>query len=62
VWELFQSRPKKIVTYDEIAKVTWGDEVDTKFSLEAIAKLIDRLRRKFKPKTIYSVRGTGFYV
>jgi len=54
-----------IVTFDEIADVIWKDNVCEKFSLYAIAKLIERIRKKLKQNgiinnLIHTQRGKGY--
>jgi hypothetical protein len=56
----------KIYSYDEIADILWEDDSDAKFSLYAIAKVIENIRRKLKYQglqgnLIKTVRGKGYY-
>lgn len=53
------------VSYDEFADILWGKEVDEKFSLAAITKLIERLRKKIEeqgifPSIIQTSKGYGY--
>lgn len=53
------------VSIDDIADMLWRDLVDEKYSLYAIAKVIENIRRKVRTlgvnqKVIYTVRGTGY--
>lgn len=57
----------KVVSFDIIADTIWGDKVDDKFSLEAMAKVIENLRRKIKKlgimrEVIFTKRGQGYYL
>lgn len=63
--KLFIEKSSEVVTYDDIAMIIWKDEWRVKFSLEAIAKAISRLRVKLSgnnlPKNlILTVRGIGY--
>ncbi len=42
-----------VVSFDQIGDVMWGDESSNKFSLYAIAKVIERIRHKIEKKGIY---------
>jgi hypothetical protein len=55
----------KLISFDEIANSIWGSQVDDKFSLSAIAKLIQNLRIKIrnqgiKKEVIFTKRGSGY--
>lgn len=59
------SRPHEVVTFDEAAEAIWKDEMDSKFSLYALAKTFENLRRKIKNQGIYkevirTQRGSGY--
>jgi len=43
-----------VVTYDEIAYVVWKNKADKKFSLYAISKLVQRIRRKITVMGLHS--------
>lgn len=54
-----------IITFDEIANLIWKEKADDKFSLEAIAKLVENLRKKIKSlginkELIFTKRGKGY--
>jgi len=55
----------KIVSFEEISTQLWGNAIEKKFSLEAIAKIIERLRDKLKKEglkreVIFTKRGRGY--
>lgn len=55
----------KVVDYDSIASALWGKDELNKFSLYAIAKTIQNIRKKFRnegvnKEIIKSVRGLGY--
>ncbi len=62
--DLLQKNCNQLVTNDQIADVVWGEYVEEKYSLYAISKLIDRLRRKIYENSgrnvIHSQRGVGY--
>lgn len=65
VLENFINNKNKVVTYDRIADLIWKDKSFEKFSLYAISKLIERIRKKIKAtgiKTnlIHTQRKEGF--
>lgn len=54
-----------IVSFEEISYLLWGNIIDKKFSLEAISKIIERLRLKIKSdgvkrEVIFTKRGRGY--
>ncbi len=56
-----------IFTYDEVADILWKDKADEKFSLYAIAKVIENIRTKLRAQglrsdTIRTIRGCGYYL
>lgn len=62
---LLQQNEGSIVSFDEVANTLWGSKVDDKFSLEAIAKVIENLRKKIKglginKEVIFTKRGSGY--
>lgn len=55
------------VTYDEIADILWPDDADNKFSLQAIAKVIERIRYSIhssgiKQQLIYNIKEQGYLI
>ena len=55
----------KILDFDQVANIIWKDKADDKFSLEAMAKLVENLRRKIKTlginkEVIFTKRGKGY--
>ncbi|MFA7300707.1 MAG: helix-turn-helix domain-containing protein [Candidatus Shapirobacteria bacterium] len=64
VFELFLENQNKLVILEKIGLTIWGERTDEKFSLFAISKLVDRLRKEIKKKTgknlIHSQRGVGY--
>jgi hypothetical protein len=56
----------ELATFDEVANVIWGASADEKYSLEAMAKVIENLRKKIRESGIHknvinTVRGKGYY-
>jgi len=54
-----------VITFDSLAEAVWGEKVDDKFSLEALAKIIENLRRKIRnqgtnKEVIFTKRGSGY--
>ncbi|MFA7301508.1 MAG: helix-turn-helix domain-containing protein [Candidatus Shapirobacteria bacterium] len=65
VWELLQNNAGEIVSFDQVANALWQDKVDDKFSLEAMAKVIENLRKKVREsginkEMIFTKRGKGY--
>lgn len=57
----------EIITFDQMGDILWGNNVDDKFSLEAMAKVIENLRRKIKKlgvmkEVIFTKRGEGYFI
>ncbi len=56
----------KLITYDQIGDWFWGEEGSLeKFSLQSIAKIMEKIRKKIKDlrvyqELIYTVRGQGY--
>lgn len=55
----------RVVTYEDISEVLWGEESYASFSLEAISKVVERIRKKFIDCGIYrqfilTKRGLGY--
>ena len=56
-----------ILTNDKIADILWKDKADEKYSLAAIAKVIQNIRDKLRmlginKNLIYTVRGNGYFL
>lgn len=65
VLKLIIKNKDKVVTFDEIAENIWQEQVDDKFSLESLAKIIQNLRNKIrnqgvKKEVIFTKRGNGY--
>lgn len=65
VLNILHANSGKIVSFDEIAEVLWKEKSDDKFSLEAMAKVIENLRKKIKQvginkEIIFTKRGSGY--
>ena len=55
------------VTFDEIADVLWGNDMDDKFSLLVMSKVMENLRRKIREigvnkEVIFTKRGKGYMI
>lgn len=55
----------QVVTFDEIAEIIWKNNVDQKFSLEAMAKTIQNIRFKIRTlginkEILFTKRGAGY--
>ncbi|MFZ3301142.1 MAG: helix-turn-helix domain-containing protein [Microgenomates group bacterium] len=55
----------QIVSFDDLADIIWKDKSDQKFSLEAIAKIIQNIRIKIRTlginkEIIFTKRGSGY--
>lgn len=55
----------QIITFDEVADIVWKEEADNKFSLVAIAKIIQNIRIKIRAiginkEVIFTKRGSGY--
>ena len=55
----------QIVSFDDMADIIWKDNSDQKFSLEAIAKIIQNIRIKIRTlgiikEIIFTKRGSGY--
>ena len=53
------------VTFDKIGEILWEDKIDEKYSLSAMAKVMENLRRKIKgigvnKEVIFTKRGKGY--
>lgn len=67
VLKLLIKNKNKVVTFDEIAENIWQEQVDDKFSLESLAKIIQNLRNKIrnqgiKKEVIFTKRGKGYLI
>lgn len=65
VINLLEYNKNRIVSFDQVARVIWKDKMDDKFSLEAMAKVIENLRKKIKliginKEVIFTKRGSGY--
>ena len=60
VLQLIVENTNEIVDYDAIANALWNDQIDEKFSLYAISKVIERIRRKLDANIIHTQRGFGY--
>lgn len=65
VLNLLQANQGSVVSFDEVANVLWKDKTDDKFSLEAMAKVIENIRKKIKAvginkELIFTKRGSGY--
>jgi DNA-binding winged helix-turn-helix (wHTH) protein len=65
VLKLLENHKGKVVSFDQVARVLWKDKRDDKFSLEAMAKVIEKLRKKIKgigvnKEVIFTKRGSGY--
>ena len=54
-----------VISFDNIANVLWGEESTEKYSLQAISKVIERIRKKLdmyglKKQVIYTRRNEGY--
>ena len=61
----FIGNKNKLVSYDELADVLWGEESYDKFSLQSMAKLMQRVREKVEamgvfPQIIQTVKKSGY--
>jgi len=59
------SQKGRVVTFDEAGLAVWGNEVDQKYSLYSLAKLIENLRKKLRlaghqKQHIYTLRKQGY--
>ncbi|MBI3342925.1 winged helix-turn-helix domain-containing protein [Candidatus Gottesmanbacteria bacterium] len=52
VWEYLVANKQRIVSFDELADAVWKDESDEKFSLYALSKLIETIRRKLRAHSV----------
>jgi uncharacterized protein len=56
-----------ILSFDDTAEILWGESADEKFSLEAMAKMIEVIRRKIRDagihkNLIFTARGKGYFL
>lgn len=61
----FIENKNKIVSYDELADAIWGEESYDRFSLQSMAKLMQRVREKVEamgvfPQIIQTVKKSGY--
>jgi hypothetical protein len=64
ILDLLVENKNKLVGTEKIAETIWGEQVEEKYSLYAISKLVDRLRQKIRDETgqnlIHNQRGSGY--
>jgi len=65
VLDLLIKKRNEIVSFDEMAEVLWKDDLEEKYSLYAITKLVERIRSKLKARgfeenLIHTQRGKGY--
>lgn len=60
IFNLLVNNKEKLVSFDEIAKVVWGEEYFDKYSEYAITKHIANLKKKITKNSIHSQRGYGY--
>jgi len=65
--KLFIENKNQIVNFDQTASVLWGKNNEDKFSLWAISKTIERLRKKLKklnisPDLLQTKRSQGYFL
>lgn len=60
IFDLLNKNKGNIVSFDEIAKVIWGDNYFDKYSEYAITKHIENLKNKITENSIHSQRGHGY--
>jgi len=58
-------KPGKIITHDQLAKILWRQKADEKFSLWAITKIVEKIRRKIRllginHQLIITIYGKGY--
>ena len=67
LFKLLIQKRKSLVNYDEFAEVLWGKDSYDKFSLSAITKTVERVRKKIKSRGIHkdviqAQKGQGYIV
>lgn len=65
VLKLLEDHHGKLVSFDEVARVLWKSKMDDKFSLEAMAKVVQNVRKKIRQsginkEVIFTKRGSGY--
>lgn len=60
LFELLILNKGKLVSFDQIAKVIWGDDYYEKYSEYSITKHIEELKRKITKNSIHAQRGYGY--
>jgi len=58
-------KPNKIISHDQLAKILWRQNAEEKFSLWAVAKIIEKIRRKIRSlginhQLIATIYGKGY--
>jgi hypothetical protein len=66
LFSLLQQRNGELVSFDQAAEAVWHDKTDAKFSLAALAKIVENLRRKvlqqgINYQVLFTKRGQGYY-
>ena len=66
-WTYLMTRKNSIVSFDDVADAIWRSDAEEKFSLYALAKLIENLRRKVRDsginrEMIFTFRKQGYMV
>lgn len=67
LWTYLLAKTNHIVSFDEAANVVWKADTDEKFSLYALAKLVENIRRKLRNFGIHhdvlvTIRRQGYMV
>lgn len=67
LWTYLLAKTNHIVSFDEVANVVWQSDADEKFSLYALAKLVENIRRKLRNFGIHhnvllTIRRQGYMV
>lgn len=64
---LLKERKDSLVTFEEVGDALWGENSAEVYSLYAITKLVERLRKKIKAsginsELVHTQRGVGYYL
>ncbi len=67
LWTYLLAKKNHIVPFDEVADVVWKADTDEKFSLYALAKLVENIRRKLRDfgihhNILHTIRRQGYMV
>jgi hypothetical protein len=60
IFDLLSANKGKLVSFDQIAKLIWGENYFDKYSEYAITKHIEELKKKITKNSIHSQRGFGY--